>query len=186
MTRRATIPAQPASERSPRARASGGKNSGRNDRKNVAIDISPLPDRIGYMLRRAQLAVFKNFVRCCAEFDIRPGQYAVLTVIENNPGLKQIDVSTALGIKRTNLVALIDLLEQRGFARREPVPADRRSYALHLTAKGKAFMSKLHARVDAHERQVRAALGEDAHDQLLPMMQRLIDTLGPLSTDDES
>lgn len=189
MTRRATIPVQSAAAR-PRGKTRNGKT--RNDKtaerngRTDAIDLSPLPDRVGYMLRRAQLAVFKNFVRTCAEFDIRPAQYAVLTVIENNPGLKQIDISTALGIKRTNLVALIDLLERRGLARREPVPADRRSYALHLTARGKTLMGKLHARVDAHEQQVRDALGAEARDRLLPMMQRLIAALGPGSADEES
>jgi DNA-binding MarR family transcriptional regulator len=152
---------------------------------DAAIDIAPLPDRVGYMLRRAQLAVFKDFARTCAEFDIRPAQYAVLVVIENNPGLKQIDVSTALGIKRTNLVALIDVLEKRGLARREPVPSDRRSYALHLTAKGKSFMAKLHEQVNAHERHVTELLGEKAREQLLPMMQKLIAAMGPASGDDE-
>ena len=42
-------------------------------------------------------------------------------MIENNPGLKQIDVSLALGIKRTNMVALIDILEKRDLVRRVTV-----------------------------------------------------------------
>lgn len=149
------------------------------------VDISPLPDRIGYALRRAQLAVFKDFIRTCAEHDVRPAQYSVLTVIENNPGLKQIEISTALGIKRTNLVALIDHLEQRGLARREPVPTDRRSYALYLTSKGKAFMARLHASVELHEEHVNEAVGEKGREQLLVLLRRILDRIGPASPDDE-
>jgi DNA-binding MarR family transcriptional regulator len=174
---------RPTPARAPADRIARARNE--TTKSDAAIDVTPLPDRIGYMLRRAQLAVFKDFARTCAEFDIRPAQYAVLVVIENNPGLKQIDVSTALGIKRTNLVALIDVLENRGLARREPVPSDRRSYALHLTAKGKSFMAKLHEQVNAHERHVTELLGEKNREQLLPLMRKLIDALGPAPGDEE-
>jgi DNA-binding MarR family transcriptional regulator len=154
-------------------------------RPQGAVDISPLPDRIGYVLRRAQLAVFKDFIRTCSEFDIRPAQYSVLAVIENNPGLKQIEISTALGIKRTNLVALLDHLESRGLARREPVPTDRRSYALFLTGKGKAFMQRAHASVAAHEEHVNAAIGEKGREQLLALLGWILEGIGPAAADDE-
>ena len=70
---------------------------------------------------------------------VRPAQYSVLAVIERNPGLSQTRLADALGIKKTNLVAMIDDLERRGLARRMPTERDRRSYALFLTPKGKAL-----------------------------------------------
>jgi DNA-binding MarR family transcriptional regulator len=151
----------------------------------AAVDITPLPNAVGYMLRRAHLVVVKNFMTVCADVDIRPAQYGILTVIENNPGLKQIDVSLALGIKRTNMVALIDILEKRGLVRRVTVPSDRRSYALHLTAKGKTFMSKLRARAAQHEDEVSAALGGNGREQLLSQLRLLQDRLPPIVSDDE-
>lgn len=150
----------------------------------AGIDMSPLPDRVGYVLRHAQIAVFNDFMRTCAEFDIRPAQYAVLILIENNPGLKQIDISTALGIKRANLVPLIDLLERRGLARREAVPSDRRSHALRLTARGRAFMARLHAQAAIHEKQVDAVLGEKGRQQLLPLLRKLTEAMGPAPFDE--
>jgi len=149
------------------------------------IDVTPLPDIVGYMLRRAHLVVVKNFITVCAELDIRPAQYTILTVIENNPGLKQIDVSLALGIKRTNMVALIDILEKRDLVRRVTVKSDRRSYALHLTPKGKAFMSRLRARVARHEDEIGAALGSNGRAQLLSQLHVLLERLPPIVSDDE-
>jgi DNA-binding MarR family transcriptional regulator len=149
------------------------------------IDIAPLPDAIGYMLRRAHLVVVKNFMTVCADLDIRPAQYGILTVIENNPGLKQIDVSLALGIKRTNMVALIDALQKRRLVRRVTVKSDRRSYALHLTPKGKALMSKLHVRVAKHEQEVTAALGSQGREQLVSQLRVLLKRLPPIVSDDE-
>src|ERR1700674_4213083 len=106
-------------------------------RRGAEVDLGPLPDLIGFMLRRAQIAVFKEIFRLFSEVDIRPAQFSVLTVIESNPRLTQSQVSGALGIKRTNFVALLDSLERRGLAERQPAAGDRRSYALHLTENGK-------------------------------------------------
>src|ERR1700694_4885401 len=88
-------------------------------RRAADVDLGMLPDLIGFMLRRAQIAVFQEIFKLFSEVDIRPAQFSVLTVIEKNPGLTQSRVSAALGIKRTNFVALLDSLEQRGLARSE-------------------------------------------------------------------
>jgi DNA-binding MarR family transcriptional regulator len=151
----------------------------------AAVDITPLPDAVGYMLRRAHLVVVKNFMTVCRELDIRPAQYGILTVIENNPGLKQIDVGLALGIKRTNMVALIDTPQKRDLVRRVTVRSDRRSYALHLTPKGKGFMSRLRARVAKHEQEIGAALGAHGREQLLSQLRVLQQRLPPIVSDDE-
>lgn len=93
-----------------------------NDGETLAdriVDLGPLPGQVGYLMRRAWLAMTQDFLRTFADVAIRPAQYGVLLIIERNPGLKQADVSAALGIKRTNLVALLDGLEERGFARRD-------------------------------------------------------------------
>src|SRR6266850_8219754 len=114
----------------------------RMGRKND-IDLGPLPELIGYVLRRAQLVVFQDFFGAFAPFDIRPALFSVLTVIERNPGLTQSQVAEALGIKRTNFVGMLDTLETRGLTERRQAVRDKRSYALYLTAEGAALMRKL-------------------------------------------
>jgi DNA-binding MarR family transcriptional regulator len=155
----------------PAAQAGATPAAGRND--PVVVDLGPLPELIGYMLRRAQLAVFQDFARSYAKFGIRPAQYAVLTVIERNPGLKQKDVSEALGIKRANFVAMCDELEKLGLASRRQVITDRRSYALHLTRKGETLMRKLHAVNAEHEGRIVQLIGEDGRNRLIPLLTAL-------------
>jgi DNA-binding MarR family transcriptional regulator len=149
------------------------------------IDLGPLPELVGYMLRRAQLAVFQDFWRGYEPFDIRPAQYAVLLIIERNPGLRQSQVSSALNIKRANLVALLDSLERRGLAKRVPVETDRRSYALHLTEDGVSIMRKLAEVNAAHERRVNAIIGEPGRKELLRLLHGVIDAVGTAPTDDD-
>jgi DNA-binding MarR family transcriptional regulator len=152
---------------------------------DAAIDLGRLPQVVGYMLRRAQLAAFQDFLRSYAEIDIRPAQYAVLTVIERNPGLRQSQVSTALGIKRANLVALLDSLESRGLAKRVPVATDRRSYALHLTEAGAMLMEKLAEINAAHEKRVTAKIGEVGRRELLRLLHGIVEAVGPANADDD-
>jgi DNA-binding MarR family transcriptional regulator len=143
------------------------------------IDLGPLPYHVGYMMRRAWLAWFQDFLRTFADVAIRPAQYGVLMIIELNPGLKQADVSAALGIKRTNLVALLDGLEERGFARREAAAGDRRSYALYLTSKGTALLQRLRELDALHESRMIARIGEDGRMQLLSLLAAVREAFGP-------
>lgn len=132
----------------------------------AAIDYGRLDLHVGYVLRRAQLAIFQDFIAAFEAFDLRPAQYSILTVIEANPGLRQSQVALALGIKKTNFVAMIDALERRGLARRAPSDADRRALELRLTEAGAALMPRLHDIAAAHERRVIARLGVEAHQAL--------------------
>ena len=142
------------------------------------VDIGALTCLIGYMLRRAQIAVFQDVFRAFAEVGIRPAQFSVLTVIAHNPGRTQSQVSAALGIKRTNFVALIDSLERRGVAERRPAPGDRRSHALHLTDAGKAIVRRLNRMVDKLEAGMIRRIGRDRRVMLLDLLSRLAESKG--------
>src|SRR5271166_2659165 len=137
------------------------------------VDYGPLDRRLGYVLRRAQIAVFRDFFSAFEAYDNRPAQYSILTVIECNPGLKQSEVSEALGIQRTNFVAMIDELQRRGLVRRGPAPNDRRSYALVLTEKGRRLMSELHEVAERHEQRIADTLGADARERMFAELKTL-------------
>lgn len=137
------------------------------------IDLATLPDHIGYVVRRTQVAIFQKIIDRMATLDIRPGQFSVLTVIGANPGLKQMAVSEALGISRPNLVAMVDELERRGLARRKPVRSDRRSHALYLTPRGQALLARLKRLAAAHEREVTRTISPAEKRQLLRLLNRL-------------
>jgi DNA-binding MarR family transcriptional regulator len=143
------------------------------------LDLGPLPELIGYVLRRAQLVVFQDFFQAFAPFNISPAQFSVLTVIERNPGLTQTQVSAALGIKRTNFVGLLDELERRALAERRQAARDKRSYALYLTGDGLALMRKLKPVLKAHETRMIARIGESGRDRLVELLREIVD--GPVA-----
>jgi DNA-binding MarR family transcriptional regulator len=141
-----------------------------------AVDLGPLAAGLGFALRRAQAAVAEDFSERFAAEEIRPNQFAVLTVLRHNPGLRQTQVSFALGIQRTNFVPLIDELERRGLAERRRVPGDRRAAALFLTREGAATLDRLEAMSRDHTaRFVARAGGAEKFSTLLALLQRVAD-----------
>lgn len=142
------------------------------------VDLGPLPRLTGYALRRAQLAVFEDFIATLAGLDLRPAQYSVLLVVERNPGSTQTAVAAALGIQRANFVALIDGLEQKGLARRAPSPNDRRSYALELTPLGVVTLQRAHGLVAEHDARMIARIGTDGTAPLIDMLHALVPDVG--------
>ena len=137
------------------------------------VNPGPLARKVGYALRRAQLAVFDEVIRNFADLDLRPAQYSVLALLQHAPGLKQSDVAASLGIQRANFVVLFDGLERRGLARRSPAPNDRRSYALFLTEIGEELLLRAHALEAGLEARFDARLGPGGRDRLLELLGRL-------------
>jgi DNA-binding MarR family transcriptional regulator len=140
---------------------------------SAPINFGSLAEGLGYALRRAQLASFKSFQQLFGVSGITPAQYSALMIIELNPGLRQNQVSDALGIKRANFVGLIDKLEERGLVARTPA-ADRRSYALHLTEDGRKFMASLHTLNETQEDRLRAGLTPEQSALLLRALNAIV------------
>ena len=143
------------------------------------LNLGTLNSRLGYVLRRAQVAVFQDFQSVFTAAQIRPAQYATLTIIECNPGLSQSEAATAVGIKKTNFVGMLDQLEKRGLVRRAAIVGDRRTYALHLTDAGIQFMRMLHALTAEHEQRIMDQVGAETYAQLFEGLRQL-ETLASL------
>jgi DNA-binding MarR family transcriptional regulator len=138
------------------------------DASASTVDLGPLANTVGYLLRRAQLAVFDDVIANFAELGLRPAQYSVLVLLGHTPGLKQSDVAAALGIQRANFVVLFD-----GLARRSSTPSDRRSYALYLTEAGEKVLARATKLERQLEARMDAKLGPGGREQLLQLLGRL-------------
>lgn len=137
------------------------------------IDLGKLPGLLGYQLRLAQLSVFQSFGEAMAPWGLSPGQLGVLEIIANNPGLNQTQLSKALGIDRSTLVAVLDGLEGRGLLARKPSPSDRRSHALELTGRGAALLREIGPSLDSHERRIAEPLSSADRRTLIALLRRM-------------
>lgn len=144
--------------------------------EGTSLDFVPeLASIIGYKLRRAQLAVFQDFIETFARMHLRPAEFSVLALIARTPGQKQTEIAEQLGIKRANFVALMDGLERRGLAERRKVAGDKRSHSLHLTEEGTRFVERMVAVWSEHEQRLVDRLGwAEARGKLLELLDRLL------------
>ena len=138
------------------------------------IKLGPLADSLGYILKRAQLVISDDLVRALESVDLRPTYYSVLVIVGENPGLNQSEVSSVLGIQRTNFVTMVDDLEHRGLLARRPAQGDRRSYALHLTAEGETLLAHAHDLQEKQEERLSTKLGPDGRDLLHKLLWKLV------------
>ncbi|TAD88351.1 MAG: MarR family transcriptional regulator [Alphaproteobacteria bacterium] len=138
-----------------------------------ALSEGLLPDLLGYRLRRAQVAVFNDFVRTMTELQLTPGQFGTLVLVDANPGLSQTALGGLLGIDRSTVVPLIDRLEGRGLLRREASPTDRRTHALILTDAGYSLLAEAVARVRAHENRIASSLSPQERTQLIELLAQI-------------
>jgi DNA-binding MarR family transcriptional regulator len=142
----------------------------------AAAGIPDMSSIIGYALRRAQLAVFQDFIDSFSRLKLRPAEFSVLTLIARTPGQKQSEIAEQLGIKRANFVALMDGLERRGLAERRKVEGDKRSHSLHLTTEGVRFVDRMSRVWTEHEQRLVDQLGgEDQRDTLLALLRKLFE-----------
>lgn len=127
--------------------------------ERTRINIGDLTNLLGFLIRRAQLWVFQDFIRSLSHLDLRPADYAVLSVVDANPGLSQMALANALGIERAHLVRLLDRLEGRVFLDRIPSASDGRSHSLHLTDQGREILAKSRVSIADQEKRMVKMLG---------------------------
>jgi len=138
------------------------------------IDVSSMDKVIGYRLRRAQHYVFQQFGERFAKYELRPSEYSILVLVEDNPGRRQNEIADVLGVKKANFVALIRGLVERGYVELAQPPADRRAHALYLTEAGKELTRQIRKTQDEFEAHCIDVLGGiEARDQLMVLLDRL-------------
>jgi len=138
------------------------------------MDMTSLKVTVGYTLRRAQAVVFADFSEALSDLKLRPVQYSVLLLVDQNPGTSQSSVSAALGIQKANIVAIIADLVDRRLVRRQRSPADGRSYSLDLSSAGKVLLSRASQLQSAHEAKLEAHIGASGRSRLLELLERLM------------
>jgi DNA-binding MarR family transcriptional regulator len=113
--------------------------------------------------------------RIAATFGISQAVATALAVIDGaGTPLTPSQVSDRVLIASATMTATLDLLERRGWIRRVPNPADRRSVLIEITAEGRATTDQLLPGIRTIERSILSALtpGERAH--LLDLLAKIL------------
>lgn len=141
------------------------------------IDFGVLPGLIGYQVRKTQIALFADFARATAGFDLSPGQFGLLVLIERNPGITAVKLAGAIGMDKSSLTPVLNKLEKRGLVTRTRSRADKRSFHIALSDDGRSLLGDMTRAVRAHEDRLARALGAGRAETLLGLLAEAEDVL---------
>ena len=145
-----------------------------------------LPDELleksGYLLVRLAMG-FK--ARAIAELEAAgysQYHYSVLAVLGEQPRRTQATIAEALEVDPSQLVGILDALEDRKLIDRQRDADDRRRHVVSLTARGRTQLVRLRERIDAMEDELFAPLDAKTRKQFHETLLKLVgyhDPRGP-------
>ena len=117
----------------------------------------PLQERPGFLIRRLHQIHVALFMEECAEENITPVQYSILSALDHVGTAEQIVLSRAVGLDTTNVADVLARLERQRLVRRRVSQQDKRMKVVALTESGRALLRRIDASAArAHERTLAA------------------------------
>lgn len=110
-----------------------------------------------------------------AEEGARRQHLVVLASLAEQGAASQASLGRRLWIDRSDLHAILNELEQRGFVARVRDEQDRRRNVVELTRAGKAALARLDKRVNAAQDALLAPLSKTDRRELVRLLARLVD-----------
>jgi DNA-binding MarR family transcriptional regulator len=153
----------------------GGEQA--NEVEGEDLDGRQLPEELfastGFLLAMTGAESRRRFMQALAAWDLRTSHYGVLMALAAFGPMSQRQLGHLIGVDPRNLVAMIDLLEGRGLAERQPDASDRRRRAVRLTAEGGALLNELRHAGEALEEDMLLPLSAAERATLHSLLLRL-------------
>jgi DNA-binding MarR family transcriptional regulator len=104
---------------------------------------------------------------------VRGYHFRLLAALDQYGASSQADLGRNTGIDRSDVVATVNDLVDRGWAKRSPDPDDRRRNVITITRRGTSMMERLDARLGEVQDAVLAPLEPNERKTLLRLLAKL-------------
>src|ERR1700682_1744548 len=139
--------------------------------------MGPIPGELaafpGYLLVRLGDSSRQRFHQAPEPEGMRPHHFGVMTIVDAHPGITQHRLHEKTAIDPSSMVAVIDELEQLGWAERRPHPGDRRAHMIFLTEPGQQTLARARTRAGELQREFFAVLTAEERRTLHALLRRL-------------
>jgi DNA-binding MarR family transcriptional regulator len=135
-----------------------------------------------------------RFTEALEPYGIRPRHVAALIELRERGELTQQSLCGQLHLDPTNLVAILNDLEDRGYATRRRDPQDRRRHIVDISNKGVAVIDKVSEVMDGVEAELLAGFEPAEREQFEGLLTAIWERAGgydawsqvPAETDDQA
>jgi DNA-binding MarR family transcriptional regulator len=132
-----------------------------------------LADRVLWRLGRASQQAQRLVRQHMAAADVRTQHYHVLASLADDGEAAQAPLADRIAFDRSDLVTLLDELEQLGYVARRTDPADRRRNIVAITRKGEKALTTMDQLIFAAEDELLTPLTATERRTLLKLLSRL-------------
>lgn len=137
------------------------------------LDVGGLDDVIGFHIRLAHGATYRQFTETFSELGLTQKMVSVLWLIADHPKIAQADIGRRLQMDRATTMAIINRLEARDYLVRAISKSDRRRQTLTLTHEGEDALREARRCIDEHERWVRSRFTKKEATLLIELLRRI-------------
>lgn len=135
----------------------------------------PLAERPGFLARRLHQIHVALFVSACAQFEVTPVQYSLMSTLSLRGSADQTTLAGDVALDRTTVTGALKRLQKRGLIERATSRQDRRAQECRLTPAGARMLNDMEAPArQAHHATV-AALTVEEQRTLIALMARLVE-----------
>lgn len=127
----------------------------------------------GHLLRRTQQLHHALWNREVS-IEVSSVQFAVLSVLQHNPGISQSHLGDELDLDRSTIADLVSRMTRRKLIARTQSPADGRRKALTLTEKGVTTLHVLRPRVDHVETLLLEGITQESGHELRETLLKML------------
>jgi MarR family transcriptional regulator, lower aerobic nicotinate degradation pathway regulator len=138
----------------------------------------PLADRPGFLVRRLHQIHVALFMDRCAQFDVTPVQYSLMSALSVRVKSDQTTLSGDIDLDRTTVTGALTRLEARGLIRRVTSSEDRRARECTLTPAGVDLLHQMESAARAAHRDTIATLDPAEQATLMDLLRRLVTAHG--------
>jgi DNA-binding MarR family transcriptional regulator len=136
-------------------------------------DVGELNDILGFHIRLAHGAVYRHFTETFSDLDLTQKQVSVLWLVDEHPGIAQIELGQLLRMDRATTMTIVNRLQDREYLRRERSATDGRKQALFLTNAGSKALDKAKLAIREHENWLKERFSREEIDKLVEMLTRI-------------
>src|SRR3954464_13975321 len=133
----------------------------------------PLASAPGFLLSWNGRRTSHMFAKALEPLGIRPPHFGVIQLIASDPGITQQELADRSLIDASSMVAVVDELEELGYAERRRHPGDRRKHAIHLTADGRRTLDRAQAVAIETAKEILAPLDSGEVQELRRLLRKL-------------
>jgi len=130
-------------------------------------------DQPGHLIRRAQQIAVSMFYSTMG-YGVTPVQYAVLRILQDNPGIDQVTLARLSALDTSTAANLAVRLEVRGLVKRVVPEKSKRYRLLHVTPRGAALLKKKLPSGRLLSRRLLQVLGKDEQRVFMRLLKKFV------------